>query len=298
MVVQTSAISPGLEPAAHGDRRVLPHLVDVLVHPQLVVGQRRLVVPAVGQDPEALVGQPLLPQLLEGPHHRLHVVEVEGLVVVGEVDPAGLPGDVLAPLVGVLEDRLAALGVERLDPHLEDLVGGLDAELAHRLELGREPVGVPAEATLDPAPAHRLVARDEVLDVAGEQVAVVREPVGERRAVVEDELVVAVLRPRRAARRWPGRCRRPPSRPAPAPRSAGSAGWPARRRSRRRRGRWRPSDRSSGCSPAVVGARRSRGRPLRRDRGTTSLAAPVVSTGSTNERNRSLQAVTGPPVRF
>src|SRR5204863_1272849 len=35
--------------------------------------------------------------------------------------------------------------------------------------------------------------RDDVLDVAGEQVAVVRQPVGERRAVVEDELIGTVL---------------------------------------------------------------------------------------------------------
>ena len=184
---------PAREAHAHGDRGVLTHLVDVLVHPQLVVGQRGLVVPAVGQDAEALVGEPLLPQLLEGPHDRLHVVEVEGLVVVVEVDPPRLPGDVLAPLVGVLEDRLPALRVERLDPHLEDLVGGLDAELAHRLELGGQAVGVPAEAALDPSAAHGLVARDQVLDVAGQQVAVVGQAVGERRAVVEHELVGAVL---------------------------------------------------------------------------------------------------------
>src|SRR5690606_31154955 len=50
-----------------------------------------------------------------------------------------------------------------------------------------------AEATLHPAPAHGLVARHDVLDVAGEQVAVVRQAVGEGRAVVEDELVGAVL---------------------------------------------------------------------------------------------------------
>ena len=64
---------------------------------------------------------------------------------------------------------------------------------AHRLQLGGQAVGVPAEAALDALAAHRLVARDQVLDVAGEQVAVVRQAVGERRAVVEDELVRAVL---------------------------------------------------------------------------------------------------------
>ena len=67
-----------------------------------------------------------------------------------------------------------------------------DAELLLGLDLGGQAVAVPAEAALDPAAAHRLVARHDVLDVAGEQVAVVRQAVGERRAVVEDELVGAV----------------------------------------------------------------------------------------------------------
>ena len=181
-----------LEAVADGHGRVLADLVDLVVHAQLVVGQRGLVVPAVGQHAEALVDQALVVELLEGPHDRLHEVGVHGLVVVVEVDPAGLAGDVVAPLAGVLEDRLAAGGVELLDAQLVDLVGGLEAQLAHRLELGGQAVGVPAEAALDAPPAHRLVARDEVLDVAGQQVAVVRQPVGEGRAVVEDELVVAV----------------------------------------------------------------------------------------------------------
>ena len=66
-----------------------------------------------------------------------------------------------------------------------------DAEFLLGLDLGGQAVAVPAEAPLDPSAAHRLVARDGVLDEAGQQVAVVREPVGERRAVVEDEFVVA-----------------------------------------------------------------------------------------------------------
>ena len=131
-------------------------------------------------------------QLLEGPDDRLHELRVHGAVVVVEVDPARLAGDVVAPLAGVLQDRLAAGLVELLDAQLDDLVGGLDAVEAHRLELGGQAVGVPAEAALDLVAAHRLVARDQVLDVAGEQVAVVRQAVGEGRAVVEDELVAAV----------------------------------------------------------------------------------------------------------
>ena len=80
------------------DRLVLAHLVDVVVHAQLVVGQRRLVAPAVRQHAVALVGEALVVQGLERPDDRLHVVDVERLVVVLEVDPARLAGDVLLPL--------------------------------------------------------------------------------------------------------------------------------------------------------------------------------------------------------
>jgi RNA polymerase-binding transcription factor DksA len=50
-------------------------------------------------------------------------------------------------------------------------------------------VAVPAETALDPPAAHGLVAGHDVLHVSGEEVAVVRQAVGERRTVVEHELV-------------------------------------------------------------------------------------------------------------
>ena len=158
-----------------------------------MVGKRCLVVPAVGQDAFALVDQTLVVERLERPDHRLHVVRVERLVVVLEIDPATLAVYIGLPVVRVLQHRLAADGVELLDAQLKNLALGLQSQDALRLELGRQPVGIPAEPTLDPAPAHGLVARNEVLDIPGQEVAIVRQTVGERRAVVEDELVVAVL---------------------------------------------------------------------------------------------------------
>ena len=184
---------PGLQPVPDRDRRVPAHLVDVLVHPQLVRGQRGLVVPAVRQAAEALVGQAVVVELLERPHDAFHVGQVQRLVIVVEVDPAGLPGDVVAPFLGVAQHGLAARLVELGHAELVDLFLGLDAELAHRLELGGQAVGIPAEAPFHPLAAHGLVARDQVLHVAGQQVAVVRQAVRERRAVVEHELVRAVL---------------------------------------------------------------------------------------------------------
>ena len=51
---------------------------------------------------------------------------------------------------------------------------------------------IPAKAALHVLAAHRLVAPHHVLDVAGQQVAVVRQAVGKWRAVIENELVGAV----------------------------------------------------------------------------------------------------------
>ena len=118
--------------------------------------------------------------------------EVERLVVVVEVDPAGLTGDVVTPLVGELEHARTAGVVELVDAERGDRRMARDAELLFDLDLRGQAVAVPSEPTLDPPSLHRLVARHRVLDEAGQQVAVVRQSVGERRAVVEHELVVAV----------------------------------------------------------------------------------------------------------
>ena len=182
----------GEQPQPDGDGRVLPVGVDV-VHLGLGGRQRRLAAPAVPEHPEPRVHEPLVPEGLEGPHDAFHVVQVERLVVVVEVDPAGLAGDVGAPLVGVAQHGGPAGVVELGDAHLLDLGLVLDPELVLGLDLRRQPVGVPAEAALDPAPAHGAVARDDVLDVARQQVPVVRQAVGEGRPVVEDVLVGAVL---------------------------------------------------------------------------------------------------------
>ena len=175
-----------------GHRLVLAVLVDVVVHPQLVVGQRGLVLPAVREDAVAGVDEALVVERLERGDHGLHVVRVEGLVVVVEVDPPGLACDVVLPLGGVLHHGGPAGVVERRDAHPLDLLLVRHPELLHRLELGGQAVGVPAEAALHPAAPLGLVAGHEVLDVAREEVPVVRQPVGEGRAVVEDELVGAV----------------------------------------------------------------------------------------------------------
>ena len=69
-----------------------------------------------------------------------------------EVDPARLAGDVVLPLLGVAQHGGAALGVELLDADAAgpgDLGDVVEAEQALGLELGGQPMGVPAESALD-----------------------------------------------------------------------------------------------------------------------------------------------------
>src|SRR5678815_4446262 len=102
-------------------------------------------------------------------------------------------GDVGLPLGGVPKHRHSAGIVELRDAHRLDLVLVVDAELLFGLELGREAVAVPPKAAFDPATAHGLVPRHHVLHIAGEEMAIVREAVGERWSVVEHELVRTIL---------------------------------------------------------------------------------------------------------
>ena len=155
--------------------------------------QRRAVLRAVRQHAVALVGQALVVELLEGPHHGFHVRDVQGLVAVLEVHPTGLTMHVVLPFVGVLQHGSAAGVVELVDAHLLDLVDRVDAEFLLRLKLGGQAVGVPAEHAVDLAALHGLVARDHVLGVAGQQVAVVRKTVRKRRAIEEHEFILAVV---------------------------------------------------------------------------------------------------------
>ncbi len=146
----------------HGDRRVL-HLFVVEV--RLEVRERRADPPGVGHDPVALVDQVAFPQRLEDAPDALHEGEVHRLVVVVEIDPASEARDHIAPFVGIAQNDRSARFVEAVDAVVLDLVATVEAELLFDLELDRQPVAVPAEAPLDAAAAHRLVARHDVLDV-------------------------------------------------------------------------------------------------------------------------------------
>ena len=102
-----------------GESRILARTGGV-VETDLEVRQRRLCSPRIGHDAVGLVDQPLVVELFERPDDRLHVVDIHGLVVVVEVDPARLTGDVSLPLAGVAHHRRTALVVEALDAVVGD----------------------------------------------------------------------------------------------------------------------------------------------------------------------------------
>ena len=157
--------------------------------------QRRLRRPRIGHHPEALVDEALVPELFERPHGALHVGEVHGPVVVVEVDPARRTVDVVLPVGAELHDRGAAVLVEAGDAVFQDVAAAGELQLGLRMQLRRQAVAVPAEPALDLSAAHRLVARHQVLHEAGDDVPVVREPVGEGRPVIEDVFRRACLPP-------------------------------------------------------------------------------------------------------
>lgn len=152
----------------------------------LKIRQWCLATGAVWHDLETLVNKALVIELGKDPPNTLHKLQVHGLVIISKIDPPAGSGDDILPLLDVPGDDAPALLIVVTDPHLQDVVAAGDAELAVDLVLNREAVAVPAEAAGDVVAGHGVEAGDDVLDGAGEDVAVVRETGGEGRAVVED----------------------------------------------------------------------------------------------------------------
>ena len=185
---------PRVELEGDRQRRVLARTRGV-VEPRLEMRERRLRRPGIGDDAVALVDEALVPQRFERPHDALHVGEVHGAVVVVEIDPARRAVDVVLPVLAELHHARAAVLVEARHAVFQDVAAPGELQLRLGVQLGRQAMAVPAEAALDHLAAHGLVARHQVLHEAGDDVPVMRKPVGEGRAVIEDELGRALLAP-------------------------------------------------------------------------------------------------------
>ena len=181
VVVQTSSDAVAvLEGEPHGDRRILD-VLEALAH--LVARERRGAARAVRQDLVAAEEQAALVELREDPPQGLDVVAVAGDVGVLEVDPVPhAPGEGV-PVLEVAEDRLRGTpALNRAIPSSSMRLLALEAETPLRLDLDRQPVGVPAGPPLDVPALHRLEAAGEVLHRPREHVVDAGAPVRGRAA--------------------------------------------------------------------------------------------------------------------
>ena len=183
----------GSEREAHVDG-VLGDVLVALRH--LVAADGRAAARAVVHHLVALVEQALVPDLPQQPPDRLDVAVGVGVVRVVQVDPeADALGEPL-PLREVRGHALLAELVELGDAVGLDLPLAVDAQAALDLELDRQAVRVPARLARHSVAAHGLVAREEVLEDARDDVVRARPAVGGRRPLVEheDRRVLAALR--------------------------------------------------------------------------------------------------------
>lgn len=172
-------------------------------------------------DLETLIHKTLVVKLRKDPPHTLHEFQVHRLVIILEINPPPRPPHNLLPLLHIPinqkarmnnemcdndsnsrikklrnenqkpsspRDNAPALLVVLIDPQFQYFLTLLNVEAAVDLVLDGQAVAVPAEAASNVIAVHGLVAGYNVLYGAGEDVAVVREPRGERRTVIEDVL--------------------------------------------------------------------------------------------------------------
>ena len=172
------------------DGGALLELLIALSH--LVAGERSTAARAVGYDLEALVEQPLIPDLLERPPLGLYICIVIGDVGIVHIRPEadGL-GEIL-PHALISPYALLALLDEGLQTVLLDLLLAVETQLLLDLQLHGQTVSIPSCLARYLVALHRAVARDHVLDDTRQDMSYMRLAVGRRRTVVEHVGVAAL----------------------------------------------------------------------------------------------------------
>ena len=156
-------------------------------------GERRAAARAVGNDLVTLVEQPLLVDLLERPPDRFDIIVVIGDVGMLHVHPVADAVAHLFPLALVLPDGLLALLDEGLDAVFFDVLLTVHAEGLLHFELDGQPVRVPARLAQDVFALHRLIAREDLLHDARQDMSDMGLAVRRGRTVEEGELLSALV---------------------------------------------------------------------------------------------------------
>ena len=167
---------------ADGDGGLLDPLVALR---DLMAGQRRPAARAVRHDFVAVIDQAFVPERLQRPPFRLDVVVVIGDVGIFHVGPVTDAVRHDLPLGEVFPDAFLALPDERLDPVGFDLRFSVDAQKVLHFQFDRQAVRVPAGFAQHIVALHRVVARNDVLERTGQDMADMRFSVGGRRTVIK-----------------------------------------------------------------------------------------------------------------
>jgi len=163
-------------------------VLDVVVTlGDLMRGQGRATARAIRHDFMALVKQALLPDPLQSPPLGLDIIVVVGDIGVVHVGPEADPVRHRLPFLLILPDRMLALVDEGLDAIGLDLRLAINAEGFFDLQLNRQAMRIPAGLAQDMVALHGLVARDDVLDDPGQDMADMRLAVGRRRTIEKGE---------------------------------------------------------------------------------------------------------------
>ena len=163
-------------------------ILDALVaQTDLACGERGAALRPPPDNLVAAIEQALPEQPGESPPDALHIRLVVRHVGVGQVHPEADPAGHALPFLGVAEHRIHAAPDEAFDAMLLDGFLPVDPEFLLDLDLDGQPVGIPARLARHVMPGHRAVTQENVLEDPSQDMAVVREPVRGRRALVEDE---------------------------------------------------------------------------------------------------------------
>ena len=153
----------------------------------LVRRQRGTATRAVRQDFVAAIQQRLLVQALEQPPHGLDVRIAVRDVGVLVVEPVADAVRQRFPVGLVLEDAVLAQLVEPLDAVRLDCALAVDVERFLDFDLDRQAVRIPPRDAGHALPQHRVIAADQILQGARENVMDPRPAVGGRWAFEENE---------------------------------------------------------------------------------------------------------------
>ena len=158
-----------------------------------VRGKSRSATRTIRHDFVAFIDKSLVSHLLDSPPYRLDIVVVVSDVGILHIRP--IPDTIghFLPLVGVFPNGFLTFFDKRLDAVLFDFLLTVDAELFFDFQFHGQTVSIPTRFAQNVITLHRLVARDNILHNASENVSDMRFTVRSGRTVIKTEFGITFV---------------------------------------------------------------------------------------------------------